>query len=115
MSAKQRLETAAPAKDPRVESFQRRVKIADLDRVATDDKDALRLAMARRIVMLINDWHGCPERMCRRQRGCMAPKIECSNHKPGPPPPPERVARVMAEFHRALVAAAARAEEEGEC
>lgn len=115
MSAKQRLETAAPAKDPRVESFQRRAKVAGLDRVASADIDAFRLAMARRIAMLIDDWHGCPERICRRQRGCMAPKVNCSNRKPGPPPPPENVARVMARVLRAVAAAAAQAEEEGEC
>ena len=35
--------------------------------------------------MLINDWRGCPQGLCRRQRGCMAPDVVCSNARPLPP------------------------------
>jgi hypothetical protein len=63
--------------------YQARVKAAGLD--ATDaeidamDIDTFRLDLARRIAMFINEWPGCPEAICQRMRGCMAPDIHCTN------------------------------------
>ncbi|MGN6570769.1 MAG: hypothetical protein ACTHLO_05080 [Pseudolabrys sp.] len=64
--------------------LERRLRAAGL---ARDDEtspqeiqaDAFRAALARRIAMTINQWPGCPEPACKRARGCMAPRILCSN------------------------------------
>jgi hypothetical protein len=74
------------------------------------DMDAFRDGLARRIVMLINDWKGCPEKRCRRQRGCMAPHSHCTN-QPWLPPDPDAAANMLAEFRRALEA---RSREDGQ-
>jgi len=59
--------------------------------------------------MAINRWHGCPQAICRRVRGCMAPRIRCSNAEPHEPDPTgERTRRVTAEVRRALDAELAR-------
>jgi hypothetical protein len=69
------------------------------------DIDEFRYALARRIARFIGNrqqfWRGCPERLCRRQRACAAPRIRCSN-MPLLPPDPERTARALAEVQRAL-------------
>ncbi len=52
--------------------------------------DGSRLQLARQISMFLNTWHGCPEKLCRRQRGCMAPDSRCVNV---PRPSPEERAR----------------------
>jgi hypothetical protein len=68
------------------------------------DMDEFRYALARRIALFIGKqlWRGCPERICRRQRACAAPRIRCSNAPPPLPPDPVRTARVMAQVSRAL-------------
>ena len=59
--------------------------------------------------MFVNRWHGCPERLCRRNRGCMAPDNFCANVER---PTPEQMARdwprVQAEVDKALKAEIAR-------
>ncbi len=81
-----------------------RLKAAGLD----DDDMALgiddwRLRLARKIVMFLNEWPGCPEPICQRMRGCMSPSGDCANV---PPISEEEMARdwprVMVEWRRAL-------------
>ncbi len=76
-----------------------------------DDIDAVRTSLARRIAMLINDWRGCPEPLCRRMRGCMAPRIRCTNARPVKADP-ERTARTLALVKRAMRESPARDEAE---
>jgi hypothetical protein len=77
------------------------------------DMDEFRNALARRIHRLIGNrlqfWRGCPERMCRRQHACAAPRIRCSNAPPSPPDP-DGTARVATEIQRALKSFPARDE-----
>jgi len=102
----------------RMASFQRRIKAAglvrDQDDSVPDDIEEFRLNLARRICMFIDDWHGCPERLCRRQRGCMAPNNFCANVEQ---PSPEEIARdwpkVQAKVVKALQAASARRRAQG--
>jgi hypothetical protein len=76
--------------------------------------DVFRNRLARRIAMFVNNWHGCPEPLCRRQRGCMAPHIHCTNTLPVETTP-EQTARTMALVHRTVRELAdKRAAEEGE-
>jgi hypothetical protein len=63
--------------------------------------DAVRNAVARQIAMIINDWRGCPEPLCKRMRGCMAPHIRCTNARPAKADP-EALARTIALVHRTL-------------
>ncbi len=53
----------------------------DLDDV---DLDTFRYRLARRIDMFLNDFPGCPEKLCRRMRGCVAPNGRCENHRDDP-------------------------------
>jgi hypothetical protein len=95
-------------------SYARRLKAAGAGvALSHDDIDARRYALARRIAMGINDWHGCPEPVCRRARGCMAPRNRCSNLKPLPPSSPEETARAVAQFMRRADAVWARLVAEG--
>ena len=65
------------------DNLQQRLKAASLDRDAIpDDIDEFRNQLARRILMFINAWHGCPEPLCRRHQGCMAPSGPCTNLPP---------------------------------
>jgi hypothetical protein len=78
------------------------------------DIDAFRNALARRLTMIIGNrrsaWRDCPESSCRRTRGCMAPRIKCSNAPPGKPDPDgTRLARTLAQVRRALEAGMATA------
>ena len=94
------------ARHARFADYQHRIRAAGLVRSEDDpvpeNIDEFRLNLARRIVMYVNDWHGCPQRLCRRQRGCMAPNIACTNAKPRPPASPEESARRIAEVQRLL-------------
>jgi hypothetical protein len=85
-------------------SFERRLKAAGLDNEnMPDDIDEFRCDLARRIHMLVNEWHGCPELLCQRNRGCMAPNIVCANAEQPPPGKMERDwPKVQAEVYRAL-------------
>jgi hypothetical protein len=61
-------------------SFDRRLKAAGLDNdTIPDNADEFRYQLARRISMFVNHWHGCPELLCQRNRGCMAPNNSCTN------------------------------------
>src|ERR1700730_5781681 len=61
-------------------SYRRRAKAAGLDgKERPEDADEFRYALTRRIYMYLNNWPGCPERLCARHRGCMAPNIVCAN------------------------------------
>ena len=88
------------------EDFERRLKAAGLDPAHVPaDRDEFRRRLARIITMLINEWHGCAEPLCRRHQGCMAPGGRCSNM---PPTSREELERdwpkVQAEIHAALKA-----------
>ncbi len=76
-----------PEEQERSESYHRRIKAAGLsddEEEAPEDMDAFRYRMARRIVMFLNQWEGCPEPLCKRNRGCMAPSGDCINIKSEP-------------------------------
>ena len=76
-------------RETREESYHRRVKAAGLTGDMPEAADEYRNRFARQIFMHLNRWHGCPELLCRRHRGCMAPNIRCSNIE-YPPPEEER-------------------------
>jgi hypothetical protein len=84
-------------------AYERRLKAAGLVDEMAEDIDEFRLDLARRIAMFVNEWHGCPEALCQRHRGCMAPNIHCTNV---PPSSQEEIdaewPRVKAEIHFAL-------------
>ena len=85
-------------------SYQRRLVAAGLVRGAdapAQDIDEFRNNMARRIAIFLNTWHGCPEPLCKRNRGCMAPRIHCSNAPPVEATP-EELAETLALFQRML-------------
>lgn len=88
--------------------YARRVDAAGLgrDQPAPTTVDGMRNAMARKIAMVMNEWRGCREPLCRRMRGCMAPRIGCSNRKERRPRTERQVARDMARLMRHLRAAA---------
>lgn len=88
----------------RSESYRRRLKAAGIDPDAMpEDIDEFRGELARMIAMFIDEWHGCPEPLCQRNRGCMAPNIHCSNVEPLSPEELERDwPRVQAEVYKAL-------------
>src|SRR5947208_2183382 len=61
-------------------SYQRRLKAAGLDGEIPEHMDEFRYGLARKISMYLDNWHGsCPELICQRNRGCMAPNIHCAN------------------------------------
>jgi hypothetical protein len=66
----------------RLNNFNRRLKAAGLDTAEPEHIDDVRNQVTRWAYMLINEWRGCPEMLCRRSRGCMAPNIVCSNVEP---------------------------------
>jgi hypothetical protein len=84
--------------------FQRRLRAAGIDPDAEppEDMDAFRYALARKIVMHLNDWPGCPEKICRRMRGCMAPGGNCTNHADDPPMTREEWDEVRPKIRKAL-------------
>ena len=97
------------AKDKKAEAhrdadFERRKRAAGLDREPDDDDDidAFRYRLARTIDMFMNDWEGCPLRLCQRMQGCMAPQSTCANHADDPPMTNEEWAVVKIEVRRAL-------------
>ena len=96
---------AAPTRAANRRAAKTRQTSADVDDEPTD-MDELRYKLARRLEMLINDWHGCPEPACKRQRRCAAPHILCSNRRTDlPQATPEQFGRFMAEMQRVLRAA----------
>ena len=100
--------------DDRSASYNRRLKAAGIDPDAMpEDIDEFRYELARMIRMFINDWHGCPERFCQRNRGCMAPNNRCTNAKPLPPDWQEKDWPAhRAEIYKALKARLAECGEE---
>jgi hypothetical protein len=101
-SARRKLGRSPRARAARAASYKRRLAAAGLTRRNDDDRqprdmDALRDSIARRIAMAINEWRGCKEPLCRRNRGCMAPNISCSNARPLPPVSEEERARRIGE------------------
>ena len=93
--------SAHPAEPPNADEhggtpYLARVKAAgiDIDTMPEDD-DEFRLQLARMIAMFINDWRGCPERLCQRNRGCMAPNQVCANAEPLPPDQQETAWRAV--------------------
>ena len=79
----------APPTDEQQVDYERRLRAAGIDPDAEppENMDAFRLQLARKIDMFLNEWHGCPQRICQRNRGCMAPDSYCTNAKPLPPDP----------------------------
>jgi hypothetical protein len=72
-------------------AFNRRLKAAGIDRdYMPQDQDEFRYHLARMISIYRNRWHGCPELLCQRNRGCMAPSSRCSNVPRLPPQEAER-------------------------
>jgi hypothetical protein len=85
-------------------TYRQRLKAAGLDDGnKPDDMDEFRHRIARSIAMFLNEWHGCPEPLCQRHRGCMTPNCVCTNI---PQPSDEEVARdwplVKFEIYKAL-------------
>lgn len=84
-------------------AYERRIKAAGLSDEMPEDIDEFRLDLARRVTMFVNNWRGCPEMLCQRNRGCMAPNITCTNAPPISQEERERDwPRVKAEIHFAL-------------
>jgi hypothetical protein len=85
--------------------YARRLRAAGFDREPYDyneDMDRYRLELTRRISMFLNDWEGCPLRLCQRMQGCMAPESTCANHADDPPMTREQWDVVKVEVRRAL-------------
>jgi hypothetical protein len=98
------------------QTYESRMKAAGFgpDAPRPKDIDAFRYSIARRLAMIVNNWRGCPEGLCRRHRGCMAPHIHCTNTAP-PNATPEQLARTLALVQRiAREAEASCAAEEGD-
>ena len=66
---------------PDTSTLDARLKAAGLDGDWPDEVDieTFRYMLARQITMYLNTWHGCPEPLCKRHRGCMAPHNRCTN------------------------------------
>ena len=92
--------------------YARRLQAVGLgrDQPGPETIDGRRNAMARKISMVMNQWRGCREPLCRRMRGCMAPRIACSNTIERPPRTEEQAAWDLARLMRELKAAALRAD-----
>jgi hypothetical protein len=71
----------ALAQEHDTSNYQARLKAAGLDGDDPEDisMDEFRERLARRIAMFMNEWDGCAERICQRNRGCMAPNGDCVN------------------------------------
>jgi hypothetical protein len=80
-NAKRQTHASGGGKGDRAD-FHRRRKLAGLDGELPEDQDQFRLEFARTIALFVNNWRGCPEMLCRRNRGCMAPNIGCTNAPP---------------------------------
>ncbi len=81
-----------------------RLAAAGLDEDDADevDIDTFRRGLARRIAMFLNDFPGCPEKLCLRMRGCMAPNGLCENHRDDPPMTDEEWQKAKVDVRRAL-------------
>ena len=66
-------------RDP--DNFEHRLKFAGLDPENMPDNHDRRY-LGRLLTMYGGEWRGCPERLCRRHRGCVTHKIRCSNLPP---------------------------------
>jgi hypothetical protein len=102
--------TAPPAGESKREiahrrrSFERRLRAAGIDaETIPDDMDEFRVQLARCICMFVNQWQGCPELVCRRNRGCMAPGNLCGNaERPSADEMERDWPRVRAEVYKAV-------------
>jgi hypothetical protein len=89
--------------ETRAASLKRRLKALGIDDDnPPKDIDEFHQALARRIAMFINNWRGCPELLCRRQRGCMAPRNICSNRQSRIPLTPKGEQLLRAKVYRAI-------------
>jgi hypothetical protein len=119
--ARQRRDDTA-VRAPRGEAdYDRRLRVAGLggdDRpVAEIPVDEFRFKSARYIAMAINRWRGCREPLCRRNRGCMAPRGRCSNRVDKPTSAVERAHRLAAvrrKLQRELMRRAVAGERDGD-
>ena len=81
------------------------------DGVVAQTPEELRLMMSRRLHLLADRWRGCPERLCKRHRLCLTPRITRCSNAPLPEPLTERArVHLNVAFHKHR-AAAARAEQ----
>ena len=102
--------SARPAPKPKSDPASRlRAAGIDSDDAPPADIDAFRVAVARRINVLIGNheklWRTCKEPPAGA-RACLAPRIQCSNALPPPPDTDgRRLARTQAQLRRTLAAA----------
>jgi hypothetical protein len=107
-AARARQQARYHAEDKRAQAF----RAADLERrqramqieCAPDVNfmDAYRLELTRFIAMFLNDWEGCPLRLCQRIQGCMAPESTCANHADDPPMTREQWDVAKVDIRRAI-------------
>jgi hypothetical protein len=96
----------APELGSRSPTYESRLKAAGLDGdTPPKDIDEFRNRVTRRLYIILNRWRGCPQPLCRRYRGCVAPHIVCSNARPPPAEDTEEKWRaVQAKFYQMLTA-----------
>jgi hypothetical protein len=87
----------------RTADFERRWAAATIESAPdVNYMDAYRIELTRRIAMFLNNWEGCPLRLCQRMQGCMAPQSTCANHADDPSMTREEWDVVKLEVRRAL-------------
>ena len=57
----------------------------------------MREMMARRLTLMADRWRGCPERLCKRHRYCVKPRVKCTRYPAPDPTPLTEEARAMYE------------------
>ena len=66
-------------RDAAEKDLERRLTIAGLTGEEPENPTERGAWRAQQLHMEINDWIGCPEPLCKRMRGCMAPRVWCTN------------------------------------
>ncbi len=69
---------------------------------APKSQNELRLSLVRKLAIVLDGWRACPERVCRRQRGCASPRLTCLQSEPARPLSPDKQAAMLARFQRDL-------------
>ncbi len=54
--------------------------------------EEMRRSMLHKLAVLTNKWRKCPERVCRRKRGCASPRMTCLSLPSRPVSPDQRAA-----------------------
>ena len=60
------------------------------------------MSMLRKLMDVLKNWRTCPERACRRKRGCASPRMICADRAPKRQVSPEHEAAAMAMLKRML-------------